>query len=510
MTATQTVSQFPSVRKSAINKSGVLTLSGFNVRVRMRGGHLEIEDGVGLERRNFKLPRVGHGVKRLVIVGNDGYVSLGALQWLAVQEASLTFLDRKGKVLFITGPVRPSDARLRRAQALAEYSGAALNIARELISRKLAGQGRVLREKLLDSTTADSIERIRVEVEQAETVAAIRSLEAQAAATYWAVWRDLPICFPKNDLRRVPEHWRAYDTRKSLLSGAQRLATNPANAILNYLYAILESEARLAAAALGLDPGLGFIHMDAPARDSLACDLMESVRPDVDSYVIDLVTRQLLKREWFVEQPDGNCRITAPLAAYLGETAPMWARAIAPVAEWVARQLWTRRRDSREIGPATRLTQSRKREAKGAPSLPQAEHVVRPPSLCCDCGKEVGARATRCAKCFAVVPRVGFAQVAELGRVVAHMPEAQAKRGATQKKQRQAERAWMPSAQPDWLTAKFYRDKIQPGLATLGNSAIARHLGVTECYARRIRQGHSPHPRHWQALAQLVGVSPGT
>ena len=38
---------------------------------------------------------------------------------------------------------------------------------------------------------------------------------------------------------------------------------NPANAMLNYLYAVLESEARLAIAALGLDPGLGFWHVDA-------------------------------------------------------------------------------------------------------------------------------------------------------------------------------------------------------------------------------------------------------
>ena len=45
---------------------------------------------------------------------------------------------------------------------------------------------------------------------------------------------------------------------------------------------LLESEARLAAAALGLDPGLGVLHLDTPNRDSLACDLMEAVRPQVD------------------------------------------------------------------------------------------------------------------------------------------------------------------------------------------------------------------------------------
>jgi len=80
------------------------------------------------------------------------------------------------------------------------------------------------------------------------------------------------------------------------------------------------------------------------------------------------------------------------------------------------------------------------------------------------------------------------------------------KRGATQRKQRQAQQAWTPSAHPDWLTNEFYRDQIQPKLATVGNSAIARRLGVTECYAGRIRQGHRPHPRHWQALGQLVWV----
>jgi hypothetical protein len=84
--------------------------------------------------------------------------------------------------------------------------------------------------------------------------------------------------FPTGDLPRVPEHWRSYDTRKSPLSGSQRLAANPANAILNYLYAVTESETRLAVAALGLDPGLGFWHVDTPARDSLACDLMEPNR----------------------------------------------------------------------------------------------------------------------------------------------------------------------------------------------------------------------------------------
>lgn len=57
-------------------------------------------------------------------------------------------LDRDGSVLVVSGPVRPSDAQLRRAQGMAAHGGANLTIARELISQKLAGQERVVREKL--------------------------------------------------------------------------------------------------------------------------------------------------------------------------------------------------------------------------------------------------------------------------------------------------------------------------------------------------------------------------
>ena len=154
-----------------------------------------------------------------------------------------------------TGPVRPSDARLRRAQGTAHSSGAALRIARELISQKLSGQEQVARHKLLNSTTADAVAQFRAELPAADCIATIRLIEAQGAAAYRSAWRTLPITFPKNDLRRVPDHWLDFGARISPLTGSPRLAANPPNAILNYLYALLESEARLAAAALGLDPG---------------------------------------------------------------------------------------------------------------------------------------------------------------------------------------------------------------------------------------------------------------
>src|SRR5439155_116209 len=135
--------------------------------------------------------------------------------------------------------------------------------------------------------------------------------------------------------------------------------------MLNYLYALLEAESRLAAAALGLDPGLGVIHVDTLARDSLACDLMEAIRPLVHAYVLDWILSQPLRREWLFERRDGNCRLMASFAIRLTETASMWARAIGPVAEWVARQLWstTQKRTQSNL-PPTRLTQTHRRAAK--------------------------------------------------------------------------------------------------------------------------------------------------
>ena len=51
MAASSTLSQEPIRRKSPIDRTGVLTLSGFGIKVHMQSGHLEIEDGIGPERR---------------------------------------------------------------------------------------------------------------------------------------------------------------------------------------------------------------------------------------------------------------------------------------------------------------------------------------------------------------------------------------------------------------------------------------------------------------------------
>jgi CRISPR-associated endonuclease Cas1 len=398
MAATQNVSQLSKSHNSLNPRHGVITLFGYGIQARVDRGHLLLEDGIGADRYQARFARIGHGIRRVVVIGSDGMISLAALRWLADQDAAFVMLDRDGSVLATTGPIRPSDARLRRAQALAGQSGVGLRVMRELIGKKLDGQAQVARDRLLDTSTTQVILRVRERLATADTPEGIRLLESRAGAAYWAAWRTLPINFPRNDLRRVPDHWRSFGARISPLTGSPRLAVNPANAILNYLYALLESEARLASTALGLDPGLGILHADRPNRDSFACDLMEPVRPRVDAYVLDWITRELLKREWFFEQRDGNCRLMAPFVARLSETAPTWGRAVAPFAEWVARTLASGiSKPNRQIRPATRLTQGHRRLAKGADPLPVAS-APRPEHACRFCGTPIASGRSYCVK----------------------------------------------------------------------------------------------------------------
>lgn len=521
MAATQTVAQLSSLRKleavnaldpteplASIHKShhGVITLSGYGIDVRVDRGHLTIEDGIGADRQRHRLPRINHGLKRLIVIGSDGQVSLSALRWLADQDASFIMLERDGSVLLTTGPVRPSEAKLRRAQALAVQNGAAFRISRELIDRKLAGQQRVAHESLGDESAASAIRRFRSELAEIESLDAVRRIEAGAAKIYWTAWRNVECAFPRKDLPRVPDHWHMFGMRMSSLTGSPRLATNPINAILNYLYAVLEAETRLAAATLGLDPGIGVLHLDAPRRDSLACDLMESVRPEVDAFVLNWVKREPLPRNWFFEQRDGNCRLVAELASRLSQTAPTWAHLIAPVAEWFAREI-SKAINTRKPSLAARLTQRHRREAKGGGPVLPLKPQSRSQKICPGCGKEIDKIFANCRECTLELDRPRMEEFARMGRKAAHSHEAEEKRAATQRINTQMARNWNPSDQPRWLTQHVYKTKIQPMLFSISFLLISRRLNISVGYADQIRKGRTPHPRHWKALAELAGLS---
>jgi CRISPR-associated endonuclease Cas1 len=487
---------------------GVVCLSGFGIKIFVEKGHLVLEDGIGTSRRYGRYAKIGHNLRRLVVVGADGFVSLGALRWLADRNASFVMLDRVGEVLATTGPVRSSDARLKRAQALAHQSGIALEIARSLVQQKLVQQERILRERFQEPAIANLIEQTRSAIPKANNNDEVRRCEAVAAKFYWSTWRLLPINYPKNDLPHIPDHWKTFGTRQSPLTGSPRRAVNPPNAMLNFLYSLLESESRLALSALGLDPGLGVFHADTPNRDSLASDLMEAVRPLVDTYVYEWITTESLRRDWFFEERDGNCRLMDSFVKQLCGTAHTWQHAIAPHAEWIARRIWktlTQSRTSKSL--STPLTQVRRRIAQGGDPNPRIASRPSPLEVCLTCGGRLKRDANYCALCAKEVSRTNLLQAAKVGRIVAQSDDAAARRAETLEKQHALRKTWNPSKKPDWLTEKTYREKIVPRLDKVRVSTIASALAVSLPYAADVRKGRRiPHPRHWLRLSILVAA----
>ncbi len=512
MQASSNLPQPSTSRKPLFGKTGVLTLTGFGIKARMQRGHLEIEDGVGMNRRKIRLARIGHSLRRLVCLSEDGFVTLSALKWLSEVGASFVMLTSTGKLSLITGPARAADAHLRRAQGLALTNGVALDISRTLIDAKLQGQEQVMRETLNDSASAQIIASYREKLASADSFDDIRKCESQAALIYFGTWRNLPVQWPKADSLRIPDHWRTAGNRQSPLTGGPRLAVTPVHALLNYCFGLLEAETRIAVAAMGLDACLGLgLHADTSHRDSLVFDVLEPVRPQVESWVLRWIRHEHLSRTDFFETSTGNCRLRANLCVRLGETAPTWGKLIAPWAEYVARTLWAEAKSGRSHNPVppTRLTQQRRIEAKGkvwiaAIEQPKADH------LCRGCGKAIAVRRSHCSSCSIESATTRMVDVARLGRLTANSPQANRKRAHIARQNATTQHAWVASRQPRWLTDQVYSQKIQPLLASISASVIASSIGVSRCYASNIRKGRfRPHPRHWLALAQLAGVVPG-
>ena len=210
----------------------------------------------------------------------------------------------------------------------------------------------------------------------------------------------------------------------------------------------------------------------------------------------------------FFETATGNARLMAPMCAKLSETSTVWKHLIAPWAEYVARILWAGTKSGRTGNSVlpTRLTQQRRTEAKGKVWTASVE----PPKMdhfCRGCGKTITNESTHCAGCAVEAATKRLISAASLGRVAARSPEARAKHSASRRRPAQACSDWDASMQPASLTERLYTEEIQPQLSQVSTSAIASRIGVSRWYAGRIRQGYHPHPRHWQALAELVGFS---
>lgn len=78
------------------------------------------------------------------------------------------------------------------------------------------------------------------------------------------------------------------------------------NIALNYGYGILYSEAERACILSGLDPYLGFLHMDRYGKPSMVLDMVEQFRPLIDRVIITLFVQKRLTESDLEEIGEGK------------------------------------------------------------------------------------------------------------------------------------------------------------------------------------------------------------
>jgi CRISPR-associated endonuclease Cas1 len=494
--------------------AGVCVVDGFGVRIVVERGALEVHDGVGPHRRTRRYDKASHGLSRLVVLNAAGIISLDALRWCSGLGVGVLVLGPDGTCQLASTPRMTDDARLRRQQAIAPSEPYGLDIARWLISRKVAGEGHVLIRCFGDESTAETLGELVLAIEEAGTIDEIRQLEATSAALYFGSWSGRPETAPHfapTDRRRIPPHWSRFEGRRSVLasSASNRKAERPVNSILNYLFALVEAEAILACQAVGLDPGLGLVHSDTKGRQSLALDIMEPIRPPVEAFVLDLVSERTFRKAEFTETSDGHVRLRAPFTHKLAETLPEWRQALAPIAEHVAHVLGAVM--AGKYHPATPLTGRNVRDAQAVVKArkvatrlaasstttrqrPASERVALSLWTCPDCGGAVtNPRHVRCETCIEADPR--------------QSGEVRGRRGAAIAARKRALAEWDKANPGTVHDPELFSREILPGLRTVKLSEIVEATGMSKASASDVRRGKwTPHVSTWTAFAGLVEI----
>jgi CRISPR-associated endonuclease Cas1 len=498
-------------RDTAAN--GVLVADGAAMRIGVDRSALVVDDGVGESRRSRRFERATHGLNRIVVLGGSGSISIEALHWCRRLGIAVLVLAPDGTASLASTPRFTDDARLRRIQARALDEPVGMDLACRLIAAKLTGQADLLASRFNDWDTAATITELAQVASVADDIDELRQIEASGASLYWQSWARRPECEPRfvtRDLRRIPPHWTRYEGRRSVLAGvtSNRKAERPVNAIINYLYALLEAEAVLACHVVGLDPGLGLVHSDTKGRASFALDLIEPIRPVVDRWVLDFLERRTFRKAEFTEISDGHCRLLAPLTHELAEAMPLWARALAPIAEdaahvfgralagkyQAATPLTSRRtRESQAVVNARKAVAKGRREA--APRMHQLpdEPLSIQERWCLDCGGRVfNARHVRCTDCIDLDP--------------SQSEDVRSRRGRAISSRKRALVEWDRANPGAVYDPELFRRDILPGLAKVHLSAIQEAAGISKTYASQVRSGkYTPHVSTWGALAELVG-----
>ena len=234
-----------------------------------------------------------------VIVGRNAQVSTQTIFELMEQHIPIFYIDGRGKIVGHFVYEKQSATRLLRQLKIFRDPNAQLELSREIISEKISNQRDLIKryEKTVDAakleTASKKLKQSAEKLSSLQTLEEIRGTEGIASKIYFSTFTEL--------LDQSRWKWR---------ERSQHPARDPVNSLLNYGYAFLEREVRIAAALAGMDARIGFFHTNDGRKDSLIFDLMEFFRqPIVDRFVLSLLNKKMIQPENFSSTPD-ECRLT--------------------------------------------------------------------------------------------------------------------------------------------------------------------------------------------------------
>ena len=219
----------------------------------------------------------------------------------------LSFFSPSGKYLASVHGRRRGNVLLRRSQyEMAADGERSLEIAKSFIMGKVFNGRWVIERGLRDhalrvdadalraasSTMKDSLGSIEV----CSSMESLRGIEGEAASNYFAVLDQLIL----------------RDKETFEFSGrVRRPPTDPVNAMLSLFYTVLTNDCSSALEGVGLDPYIGFMHVDRPGRASLALDLVEEFRAVmVDRFVLTSINNRVVSASSFERRESGEVRLT--------------------------------------------------------------------------------------------------------------------------------------------------------------------------------------------------------
>lgn len=152
----------------------------------------------------------------------------------------------------------------------------------------------------------------------------LRGLEGWMQHTLFEAWRS-----------RVPDDL-------GFVKRVRRPPTDPINATLSLAYTFVYQEAIRQCKAAGLDSQLGFFHKACFGRHSLACDLMETVRPKIEAWVFGLFLQGNLDKRHFTSSQNACLLGKKGRIVFYQEYESAWSgysRELRAACSWLARTL---------------------------------------------------------------------------------------------------------------------------------------------------------------------------